>query len=682
VFTGATVTDELHIAIADQTGITDTDLGMALRQSAADHLRHRAIDQLSTGERQRVALARALLRLHGQSQLLLLDEPTAHLDQATSRLINAAIHRAATEGATVVLASHRMDATPAQPARTPDAPENTPQNLPTAPARLRDLITRRAVLGGLLGALSLLSGVALAATSAWLITRAAQHPPILTLSVAVVGVRAFALSRSALRYAERLVTHDAAFRVATRLRQRVWDGLVALGPVRTAALRRAEGVARLVGDIDTVRDLIPRVLLPPLIAAFVGAGAVALDSAVLPAAGLLLAAGLLVAGVGGCAAGALTEHHVTAAVAAERRRVAASVLTLLDASSELLAFGAHIARRAELASADTALAVRARRVALGAGAANAVVAVGVGAAVVGGVWLGAGAVAEGHLAPALAPVLAFVPLAAAEAVAALPPAVRQWRPLRAAHARVAPLIAAGGSPARAASDAGGVALEDVDASWPGSAQPTLRGATVRIPEGAHVAVVGPSGSGKSTMLALLLGFLTPERGEVRSPSRVAWCPQEPGLVSTTIRENLRVAAPRGTDEQFAEALRTAGLPGWESRLDEHVGSAGMAVSGGQAQRIALARALLMPEADLILLDEPTAHLDVEASGALLTRLRGALSGRTLIHVTHRWPETEHADIVLRVDQGGLEILRSNTLRSREGGIPVAGVASMPTGHPS
>jgi len=271
--------------------------------------------------------------------------------------------------------------------------------------------------------------------------------------------------------------------------------------------------------------------------------------------------------------------------------------------------------------------------------------------VLGGAWFAADAVSAGRLAPELAPLLGLVPLAAAEAVALLPPAAQQWQSLRAAHDRLAPLLAHEGAPADTTGSGDEIDLREVDVRWPGAAEPALRGATARIPRGTHVAIVGPSGSGKSTLLALLLGLLEPERGTARLPERAAWCPQEPSLVATTLRENLRLAAPEAGDDELARALRLAGLPGWEDRLDELVGSGGTALSGGEAQRVALARALLGPGP--LLLDEPTAHLDVPTSRALLQRLRTELDGRTVLHVTHRPEETAHADLVLRVDAGRL-----------------------------
>lgn len=715
-FSGGTVAEELALAVADQPADTLDALDGALADAAAAHLRDRSVDGLSTGERQRVAVARALLRLRGTARVLLLDEPTAHLDPATAHQVERAIERAAERGATVVLASHRPGAEPGEPEPAPaaDGPAGTVPGLPAARGTLRELITPRTLAGVGLAALSLLSGLALTATSAWLIARASQQPPILTLSVAVVGVRTFALSRAAVRYVERLVTHDAAFRAAGVLRERLWDALVRLGPARTAGLRRGDGVARLVDDVDAVRDLVPRVVLPPLTAVLVALAAVVLQALVLPSAGALLAVSLLVAGAGGVVAALAAERRASTAVAAGRRHVADRVLALLDGAAELLAFGAHTERRAELAAADARLAARARRAAFGAGAATAVGTLAVGVAVLGGAWLGADAVAAGRLAPELAPLLALVPLAAAEAVALLPPAAQQWRNLRAAQDRLAPLLAAGAVEPRAAepraaesgaaadprtasgaaaasgaatgpgagaepatdsaaaaepaaepggAEPGGAAratdgrieLRGVDVRWPGAAEPALRDVDLTVPPGAHVAVLGPSGSGKSTLLALLLGFLPAERGTALLPDRTAWCPQEPNLVSTTVRENLRMSAPHADDERLGAALRLAGLPGWADRLGEHVGSGGTALSGGEAQRLALARALLADGP--LLLDEPTAHLDVPTATELLHRLRTE-TGRTLLHVTHRPAEADSADLVVRVHDGTVTALHT------------------------
>ena len=598
-FTGGTVAAELggdHRELAERLNLT--------------HLLDRPVDQLSTGERQRVAVARALLR---DADFLLLDEPTAHQDPANAARVHAAI---ANTTAAVVLASHR-DPEPATEPVTPRRATTTgldePRRLP-----LRTLLTPRLLAGAALGAAALVAGIALTATSAWLIAKAATQPPILTLSVAVVGVRAFGLARAGLRYAERLVTHDAAFRAAADQRVRAWG---------------TADVQRLTTDIDTVRDLTPRVLLPPLVAALVCVAAVTVQLAILPAAGLALVIAVAAAGLGAPAVALALDRRATRALAAGRRRVAAEVHTLLDAAPDLIAFGAHHARRAALAAMDADLAAKARRQAWSAGAASAVSTLAMGAATVAGGWLAAGVVD-----PLLVPVLALVPLALTETLAPLPIAAQHIAPLRAAHTT---------GPERRVRDVqrpqrafhGTTTLRGVDVRWPGAGEPTLRDLTLDIARGTHLAVTGPSGAGKSTLLALLRGALPAEGGTATLPPRVAWCPQEPSLVATTLRENLRVADPAATDDQLCEALRQAEIGHWADRLDADPTTA----SGGEAQRLALARALLA-DADLLLLDEPTAHLDPPTARKILANL----SGRTVVHVTHRPEEAAAADAVLEL----------------------------------
>ncbi|AXX27461.1 thiol reductant ABC exporter subunit CydD [Actinosynnema pretiosum subsp. pretiosum] len=606
-FAARTVAEELELT----TGRVDHEV---LRRVAAEHLVDRPVAELSTGERQRVAVARALST---GADVLLLDEPTAHLDPATAAKVMAAITAAAEGGAAVVLATHRL----AEAADTDDdtTAVRAADREPTTPRTPRP--TRLLLGGAAIGTAALLSGVALTALSAYLIAKASTQPPILTLSVITVGVRACALAKGVLRYLERLVTHDAAFRFADALRIDMW---------RNLRPGRAE-LTRLVDDTDTVRDLVPRVLQPPLAAAGVGLAAVVLLTAIQPVAGLALAVLLLVGGLAAPLLAAALDRRATTALARGRRRVSEDVLTLLTAAPDLIAFRAEGRYRAGLAAVDAELARQTRRQAFGAGAATGLITLATGLAAVVCTAL------AGDVNPLLVPVLGLVPLALVETLSTLPAAAQHRAALREAYGRVTerhPEMRPGTGPAK---------LENVDVRWPGAAEPVLRDFTLTPGVGERIAVVGPSGAGKSTLFALLLGFLEPERGRVSRPERVAWCPQEPMLVSTTLRENLKLGDAHADDDRLREALVTAGLPEWVDRLDTMIGPT--LLSGGEAQRVALARALLH-DADLVLLDEPTAHLDRPTAEALLDRLDVALKGKTVVHITHRPEETRHADLVL------------------------------------
>lgn len=635
VFAGGTVRDEVGsedvLAELGLTGLAD-----------------RPVARLSLGQRQRVAVARALQKTRAGAWLLVLDEPTAHLDEVNARRVLDAVQRAVDGGAAAVIAAHERSGFVDIATRPEVSGAESDADVERLPLSWRTLVDRRLFGGALLGAAALLAGIALTATSGWLIAKASQQPPILTLTVAVVGVRAFGLGRAGLRYVERLVTHDAAFRVAGRLRVRLWESLVRLGPARS--LRAGEGQRRLVDDVDTVRDLLPRVVSPPLVVALVLAGAIAVQAWVLPSAGLVLGVAVL---IGLCAplVALRVERRATSALAEGRRDVAGRVLVLFEAAAELIAFGRAPVHRRELADADARLAAETRRQAFGVGAAEALITVACGVAAVASTALAGQAVAAGRLDPVLAPLLALVPLALAEVLALLPPVAQHWDTLRQARARLADV------PGREEPASGGpsISLRGADLGWPGGA-PVLRGVDVELAPGTYAAVVGPSGAGKSTLLAALLGFLVPSRGEVRTSDRVAWAPQEPMLASTTVAENLRLAQPTASEDDLRRALRQAALADLAPETVLH--SAGSGLSGGQAQRVALARALLgAPTADVVLLDEPTAHLDEPTAQALRATLRETLAGRTVVHVTHRADEADGADVVLEVRDGRVTVRR-------------------------
>jgi ATP-binding cassette subfamily C protein CydCD len=213
-----------------------------------------------------------------------------------------------------------------------------------------------------------------------------------------------------------------------------------------------------------------------------------------------------------------------------------------------------------------------------------------------------------------------------------------------------------------------VVLDDVAVGWPGSPAPVATGLSAVAARGRWLVVEGPSGSGKSTLLTALLGDLDPQAGRllvdgnaltgIDSESwreRVAWCPQEAHVFDSTVRGNLAIGRPRSRtadDAELAAVLSRVGLgalvAAFDDGLDGRVGPGGRWLSGGERQRLAVARALLA-DADVVLLDEPTAHLDAATADALMTDLRSALADRVVVLVTHRADDHRVGDTLLRLD---------------------------------
>ena len=503
------------------------------------------------------------------------------------------------------------------------------------------------------GSLALWCAVGLAATSAWLIARAAEQPPVLALSVAVVCVRALGIGRGVFRYVERLVSHDVALRGGVALREGVYRRLAAADTSAVARLRRGDLLARLGADVDALADLVVRVLLPALVALVTGLATVVLATALLPAAGAVLAGTLLVAGAGAPLLAGRAARAAEVEAADARGAVAAESLAVLDGADELAVAGQLTARQDALAAAQARLDAAAERAARPAAAAKALVQLALGAAVVGSLVVGVPAASGGALSPVLFTVVALLPLAAFEGVGALPAAATSLVRCRAAAARVLALV--DGAPAAATPAAPrtpeGTAIRarGLSVGWPGSA-PVLTGLDLDLEPGATLAITGPSGCGKTTLLLTLAGLLPPVAGTVtvggvplhelsddQRRGLVALAAEDGHLFATTLRENLRLASGAVDDEVLLEALDQVGLAAWATALPEGLGtvlgSAGTDVSGGERRRLLVARALLTG-APVVLLDEPTEHLDAGAATAVLDELLSSVGGRTVAVAAH------------------------------------------------
>ncbi len=564
---------------------------------------------------------------------------------------------------------------------------------------------RRFAPGLFFAVMSAVCAVALLACSAWLITRAAEQPQLAYLSAAVVGVRAFALGRGAFRYVDRLASHDAAFRQLAELRVVVFERLIPLAPAGLARTKRGDLLSRLVSDVDKLQDLPLRVVQPLLVSGLVAVLSVIGVWVVLPRAAITLLVCLVGAFVAGTALHAVIAARAENRLAPGRGALVQQLLDFVGSLDVLLAFGAVDERLEALNRTDAALRRDGVKTALGAGLAASSMTFAAGIATLLAILVGA-PMLEG---PQLA-IVALVPLAVFEVCGMVPLAVGAWRQVRSSAARVATIapatVPAGvpvesvpastdrenglGAPSAACSrePAPTLALSGLSARWPDLSEvgaesellppsAALSGIDMAITPGERVLIRGESGAGKTTLANVFVRFLdydgsfTLNGREARelTPSdlrrTIGLCEQNPWIFDSSLRQNLLFARETSTDEELNAVVERVGLTEWaKSRggLDAMLGEQGALVSGGQAQRIALARALLADFAVLVV-DEPTANVDAAQADALMRDILSATSDdtgvpRTVILISHDRVPAELVDQQLLLHEGRLV----NTIR--------------------
>lgn len=510
-----------------------------------------------------------------------------------------------------------------------------------------------------LGVLASGSAVALLATSAWLIARSAEQPPILFLGFAIVGVRAFALGRAVFRYLERLVAHDAAFRALSTLRVGVFRRLLPVAPDGLRGVRRGDLLTTLVRDVDALQDLPLRVLQPLVTATVVAALSVIGVWWVSAPAGAALLVGLVVtAGVAALVMQSLSRD-ADLRIAPLRAALADAVLEYLTRWETLRAFGADTRHRERVLALDAELRRAQSRQSGAAGSVAAIFTLGAGLTLLTALLVAEPSFAVATITGPQLVMLVLVPLAVFEVVAALPAALSAWWRVRASADRIASIVpdevpaelpVAPATPTSLPAGPLALRLRGVSARWPGDDSPAIAGIDLDLAPGDRLVVEGSSGAGKTTLAHVLVRFLDHE-GEYRLGGvdvhelhpdevrrHVVLCEQSPHLFDESIRQNLLFARDDATDADLLAVLDRVGLGAWcreRGGLDAPVGERGRLVSGGEAQRIALARALLT-DAPVLVLDEPTANVDPDRAESLLDELLGAAAGpeRAVLVISH------------------------------------------------
>ncbi len=530
---------------------------------------------------------------------------------------------------------------------------------------------RRMALGLALAACTVLMGVGLLGLSGWFITATALAGASVATALVFdvfmpsAGIRLLALGRTASRYAERLVTHDATLAVLAALREQLFRAWAAPQAARQLAARPARLLFRLAVDVDALESL-PLRLLVPLAAAVGGALMAGLVLALVvgwPHAWLGLAATLwlLLTGLGIAALVARRARRLAMRRAQVLERLRAQAVDLVAGQTELAMAGRLQAQCAAMRHTDDRLQAvddALHRLDTHAGTAYGLTAtLTLAAALLLAGWL----VERGAIGVPAAALVVLVALAAAEPFSALRRgALEAARTLLAAH-RLAPQLAAaahgGTPPPQAPPHAQGLALQlrDITAAHPGTPRAVLHNLSLQIAVGERVALVGASGAGKSTLMAIAAGELAPLSGQCQ---RIAHCllTQRSEVFQDDLRGNLLLADAAATDPQLWSALESAGLaPALREHhagLDTLLGEGGLGLSGGQLRRLALAR-LLLRDAPLWLLDEPTEALDAAIAHDVLQRLAQHADGHTLLIATHLRREAALADRLLCLQDGRL-----------------------------
>lgn len=525
------------------------------------------------------------------------------------------------------------------------------------------------LLATVLGLATVLSGVGLMMTSAWLLARAALRPSIAEVQVAVTGVRFFGITRGLFRYLERLFSHEVTFRLLARLRVWFFRTVEPLAPARLAGLRSGDLLARVVADVEDLEHVYARLIAPPAVALLTAALCAWLFGRWDARLAWALGAALFTGGVVLPFAMQVAGRRIGARLVAVRAGLSVAAVDGVQGMADLLIYGQAAAQQARIGVLNTEWTRLQRRMTSLNGVGEALLGLCQAAAVLALFALAAPQVTHGALDGVMLAVITLGVMACFEAVAPLPQAFQHWEQQRQAAQRVfavadvAPAVPAPLRP-QPLPTAHDLELDNVSFRYAPEDAFVVRGLSLKIPAGARVAIVGPSGSGKSTLAQLLVRFWDVTAGAIRlggcdlrelephALTRVITVmPQQPWLMGATLRENLRLAKPGATDAELQHALAAVQLGDLAASLPEGLGTwlgdQGLHLSGGQRRRLALAQALLRAT-PVVVFDEPTADLDPATEREIMDLIWSLDAARTVIVITHRPVTLDRAIQIVRL----------------------------------
>jgi len=543
-------------------------------------------------------------------------------------------------------------------------------------------------LSVLLGFATVGSAIGLMATAAWIIARAALHPSIAVLNVAIVGVRFFGIARGVFRYLERVVSHQTTFRLLSRMRVWLYERIEPLAPARLSDYHSGDLLSRISADIDTLENFYVRVLAPPAVAVLVTLMMAIFFGVIDLRLALALVAYLAVTGIGVPLLTRRLGRSAGQSLVATRGELNAALLDGVQGLADLAAYGQQTRQIERVRALSERIHREQMHMARVGGLDAALGALLTGLAVITVLALAIPLVGEGRLGGVMLAVLALATISSFEAVLALPQAFQHLESNLAAARRLFDLVDA--SPAVVdppdplpAPERCDLVVRDLRFRYAPGDPPALDGVSFTLPQGGKLAIVGASGAGKSTLVNLLMRFWDYDEGSITLGGQELRCMrqddvraqfavvrQDTHLFSGTIRDNLLLARPDASEQDLIAAAQQAQLDTFIRSLpqgyDTWIGEQGLALSGGERQRLAIARAVLK-NAPILVLDEATANLDAVTEQAVMAAITHAMRDRTTLMITHRLVGLEAVDEILVLDAGRVvERGRHADLLAREG----------------
>ena len=535
-------------------------------------------------------------------------------------------------------------------------------------------------LSALIGTATVLCGIGLAATSAYLISAAALHPSEAALAIAIVGVRFFGIARGAFRYLERLVSHKAAFQLLADMRVWFYKALVPLVPARLLTLkngsqqelRSGDMLRRAVSDVDILQNFYIRVLAPPIVAALVALIMWVFLGAFGGLFGLVYLGLFLVASVVIPALSHLASRRLGQRIVTTRSDLQVQLVDSVQGIADLIAFGQEGQQAAHIQALTKKLNGMQMAMAYIGGTQNALTNFFMNGTAWVMLLLAIPFVHSGQLDGIFLALLVLSALASFEIVLPLPATFQQLGGNLKAASRLFEIVDASpavAEPQQAAPlpDDTTLIVEQLNFRYEADEPYVLRDINLTLKPDEYVMLVGPSGSGKSTLTRLLLRFFEYNEGRITLGGRdlreyrpddlytlMSVVEQDTHLFNTTIRANLLLARPDASEEELVAASQQAQLhefvQGLPNGYDTQVGEQGLLLSGGERQRVAIARAFLK-DTPIVILDEPTVNLDAIAEQSVLQAIQSLRKGRATLMVTHRLTAMDTADEILVFQDG-------------------------------